>query len=93
MLAGHIVLFSLIGLIFILGHVVVSVVAVPFGVFIYLLELFVAFLQAYIFAMLSALYIGMSEAMAHHEEHPHEEHDEAHDAAHGKAQSAVPAPG
>ena len=89
MLAGHIVLFSLIGLIFILGHVVVSVVAVPFGIFIYLLELFVAFLQAYIFAMLSALYIGMGVAMGHHDEHPHEEHGEAHDAAHGKTAPAV----
>ena len=88
MLAGHIVLFSLIGLIFILGHVVVSVVAVPFGIFIYLLELFVAFLQAYIFAMLSALYIGMGVAMSH-DEHPHEEHGEAHDGAHGKAELAV----
>ena len=95
MLAGHIVLFSLIGLIFILGHVAVSVVAVPFGVFIYLLELFVAFLQAYIFAMLSALYIGMGVAMSH-DEHPHEEHGEAHEAGHGKAEPAaqpVRAPG
>jgi len=89
MLAGHIVLFSLIGLIFILGHVVVSVVAVPFGIFIYLLELFVCFLQAYIFAMLSALYIGMGVAMGHHDEHPHEEHGEAHDAAHGKPELAA----
>ena len=90
MLAGHIVLFSLIGLIFILGHVVVSVVAVPFGIFIYLLELFVCFLQAYIFAMLSALYIGMGVAMGHHDEHPHEEHAGSHD-AHGKPELAAPA--
>lgn len=89
MLAGHIVLFSLIGLIFILGHVVVSVVAVPFGIFIYLLEIFVCFLQAYIFAMLSALYIGMSEAMAHHGEHPHEEHGEGHAASGAKPELAV----
>ncbi|HZW89463.1 MAG TPA: F0F1 ATP synthase subunit A [Myxococcaceae bacterium] len=92
MLAGHIVLFSLIGLVFILGHVVVAAVAVPFGIFIYLLELFVCFLQAYIFAMLSALYIGMGVAMGHHDEHPHEEHGEAHEAAHGKPQPAS-APG
>jgi len=87
MLAGHIVLFSLIGLIFILGHVVVSVVAVPFGIFIYLLELFVCFLQAYIFAMLSALYIGMGVAMGH-DEHPHEEHAGSQE-AHGKPELAV----
>lgn len=80
MLAGHIVLFSLLGLIFIIGHVAVSVVAVPFAIFIYLLELFVAFLQAYIFVMLSALFIGMGVAMGHHEEHAHQEHGEAHDA-------------
>jgi hypothetical protein len=43
--------------------------------------------------MLSALYIGMSEAMAHHEEHPHEEHAEAHDAAQGKVHQAVTAAG
>ena len=85
MLAGHIVLFSLLGLIFIIGHVAVSVVAVPFAIFIYLLELFVAFLQAYIFTMLSALFIGMGVAMGHH---GHEEHGEAHGAAHAKAEHA-----
>jgi len=88
MLAGHIVLFSLLGLIFIIGHVAVSVVAVPFAVFIYLLELFVAFLQAYIFTMLSALFIGMGVAMGHHDEHGHEEH-EAHGEAHAKPQLAA----
>jgi len=89
MLAGHIVLFSLLGLIFIIGNVAVSVVAVPFAIFIYLLELFVAFLQAYIFTMLSALFIGMGVAMGHHDEHGHEEHAEPHPAAHGKPQLAV----
>jgi len=87
MLAGHIVLFSLLGLIFIIGHVAVSIVAVPFAIFIYLLELFVAFLQAYIFVMLSALFIGMGVAMGH-DEHGHEEH-EAHDEAHAKPQLAA----
>src|SRR5262249_58707783 len=90
MLAGHIVLFSLLGLIFIIGHVAVSVVAVPFAVFIYLLELFVCFLQAYIFVMLSALFIWMGVAMGH-DEHGHEEHEGhgAHDAAHGKPELTV----
>jgi F-type H+-transporting ATPase subunit a len=88
MLAGHIVLFSLLGLIFIIGHTVVSVVAVPFAMFIYLLELFVAFLQAYIFVMLSALFIGMGVAMGH-DEHGHEEHAVAHEAVHGKPELAV----
>jgi F-type H+-transporting ATPase subunit a len=72
MLAGHIVLFSMLGLIFIIGHTAVAVVAVPFAVGIYLLELFVAFLQAYIFTMLSSLFIGMGVAMGHDTE-PHEE--------------------
>ncbi len=70
MLSGHIVLFSLLGLIFILGHVAVAVVAVPFAVAIFFLELFIAFLQAYIFAILSALFIGMGVAMGHHHAEP-----------------------
>ncbi len=72
MLAGHIVLFCLIGLIFFIGHIGVAAMAVPLGMGIYFLELFVAFLQAYIFAMLSALYIGMGVAMGEHKEHPQE---------------------
>ena len=58
-------------------------------IFIYLLELFVAFLQAYIFAMLSALFIGMGVAMGHHDEHPHEEHGKTHDTGHGKTEPAM----
>jgi F-type H+-transporting ATPase subunit a len=79
MLAGHVVLFCLIGLIFFIGHIAVAAMAVPLGMGIYFLELFVAFLQAYIFAMLSALYIGMGVAMGAHAEHTSEgTHPEAH---------------
>jgi len=79
MLAGHVVLFCLIGLIFFIGHIAVAAIAVPLGVGIYFLELFVAFLQAYIFAMLSALYIGMGVAMGAHKEHAEEgTHPSAH---------------
>jgi F-type H+-transporting ATPase subunit a len=78
MLAGHIVLFCLIGLIFFIGHIGVAVLAVPLGMAIYFLELFVAFLQAYIFAMLSALYIGMGVAMGAHPEHTEEAKHPAH---------------
>jgi F-type H+-transporting ATPase subunit a len=78
MLAGHIVLFCLIGLIFFIGHIGVAAMAVPLGMGIYFLELFVAFLQAYIFAMLSALYIGMGVAMGAHAEHTEEGHSKAH---------------
>jgi F-type H+-transporting ATPase subunit a len=45
--------------------------AVPFAVFINVIELLVAFLQAFIFTMLSALYIGMATEEHHHEEHHH----------------------
>jgi F-type H+-transporting ATPase subunit a len=88
MLAGHIVLFSLLGLIFIIGHPAVAVAAVPFAIFIYLLELFVAFLQAYIFTMLSALFIGQGVSMGHADTPGHEEHGEPHQATHGKPELA-----
>lgn len=57
--AGSIIILSLIGLIFILEYVGV-VIAVPFTLFIYCLELFIAVLQAYIFTMLSTIYINMA---------------------------------
>lgn len=78
MLAGHVVIFFLLGLIFILGHAAVSVVAVPFAIGIYLLEVFVAFLQAYIFCMLSAIFIGMGVAMGHHHDHDNHDHGDHH---------------
>ena len=63
--AGHIIILSLVSLIFIFGHqygegvgVGTSLVAVPFAIFMYCIELLVAFLQAFIFTMLSALFIG-----------------------------------
>lgn len=59
MTAGHIVIYALIGLIFMLGYFVIPV-SVAFSLFIYVLELLVAVLQAYIFTMLSALFIGMA---------------------------------
>jgi F-type H+-transporting ATPase subunit a len=78
MLAGHIVIFFLLGLIFILGHPAVALVSVPFAMGIYLLELFVSFVQAYVFTMLSALFIGMGVAMGHHGEHDHGHADAGH---------------
>lgn len=65
--AGHILVMSLICLIFIFKSVAASAMAVPFAVFINAIELLVAFLQAFIFTMLSALYIGMA-IEEHHEE-------------------------
>lgn len=67
MSAGHIIIGFLLALIFMLGQAaapVVAPVSVAFAAGIYLLKLFVAFLQAYIFTMLSALFIGMAS-------HPH----------------------
>jgi F-type H+-transporting ATPase subunit a len=65
MIAGHIVIFSLLGLIFIFESLLVSPVSVGFTLFIELLEILIAFIQAYIFTMLTALFIGM----AMHPEH------------------------
>jgi F-type H+-transporting ATPase subunit a len=65
MTAGHVVILSLIGLIFIMQTIYVAPVSVGFALFIYLLEILVALIQAYIFTMLSSLFIGM----AVHQEH------------------------
>jgi len=66
--AGHILVLSLICLIFIFKTVFASAIAVPFAVFIGMIELLVAFLQAFIFTMLAAMYIGMATEEHHHEE-------------------------
>lgn len=66
--AGHIIILSLVSLIFIFGNVgqnvgggiAGTVVAVPFMLFMNVLELLVAFLQAFIFTILSALFIGQA---------------------------------
>jgi F-type H+-transporting ATPase subunit a len=64
--AGHIVVLSLISLIFIFNTLWMSPVSVLFAVFIDVIELLVAFLQAYIFTMLTALFIGMATEEHHH---------------------------
>lgn len=58
--AGHILVLALIGLIFVFNSIFVSFVSVPFALFIYGIELLVAFIQAFIFTILSALFIGMA---------------------------------
>jgi len=68
MTAGHIIILSLIFISFILkSYIVAAAVSVPFAIFIDLLELFVAFLQAFVFTMLSALFIGLATAHEGHE--------------------------
>jgi F-type H+-transporting ATPase subunit a len=64
MIAGHIVILSLLGLIFALGSPFVAVGSVPMALAIFALEVFVAFVQAYIFTMLSSLFIG--QGLVHH---------------------------
>jgi F-type H+-transporting ATPase subunit a len=64
--AGHIIVLSLICLIFIFGSVWVSPVSAFFVIFMDCLELLVAFLQAYIFTLLSSLFIGMAMPEEHH---------------------------
>jgi len=60
MLAGHIIGLSLIALIFIFGTLALAPVSIFFVIFMDFMELLVAFLQAYIFTLLSALFIGMA---------------------------------
>lgn len=74
-MAGHIVALGFISLIFIFSAMSpwgasVSIVSIIFYVFMGLLELLVAFIQAYVFTLLSALYFGMATE-EHHEEHAH----------------------
>jgi F-type H+-transporting ATPase subunit a len=59
MLAGHMLILTFIGLIFVLENLAVAVFAVPFAAAFYLFEVvIVVSIQAYIFAALSAIYIG-----------------------------------
>ncbi|MDX2047080.1 MAG: F0F1 ATP synthase subunit A [Chitinophagaceae bacterium] len=80
MVAGHIIIICLISLIFIFGQIHpaagwgASPLSVAFTVFIYLIEVLVAFLQAFIFTMLTAVFIGQAFEGEHH--------DEAHAAKH-----------
>lgn len=68
--AGHILVLSLVCMIFIFKSMAVAGVSVPFVVFISVIEMLVAFIQAFIFTILSALYIGMAlEKPAAHGDH------------------------
>ena len=73
MQAGHIVLMSLIGLMFIFKSWLGSPLSFGLAFAISLIEVLVALLQAYIFTMLSALYFGFAA-----EEHEHHDEIEAH---------------
>jgi F-type H+-transporting ATPase subunit a len=65
MTAGHIVIYALISLIFVMQSYGIAFLSVPMALFVYLLEILVALLQAYIFTMLSSLFIGMAVHQDH----------------------------
>ncbi len=73
MTAGHMIVISLIGLIFMFETLLISPVSVAFTLFIDILECLVAILQAYIFTLLTSLFIG--SACADHHEEGHSESD------------------
>lgn len=87
LLAGHIIIYFLIALMFIMKSYALAPISVAFAFGIYLLELFVALVQAYVFTMLSALFIGMGEAMGHHHDEP--AHEQAGAAGGAHAEHAV----
>jgi F-type H+-transporting ATPase subunit a len=72
MLAGHIIIICLISLIFIFGSLSrgigwgFSVISIAFSVFIFLIEILVAFIQAFIFTNLTAVFIGQAIEDGHH---------------------------
>jgi F-type H+-transporting ATPase subunit a len=76
--AGHIIILSLVSLIFIFKSLAIAPVSVAFVLFMQVMEILVAFLQAYVFTLLSALFIGL--AVKEHE-HAHE-HGHAGEAGH-----------
>jgi F-type H+-transporting ATPase subunit a len=77
--AGHIAIISFIGLIFIFGKAgeslvgsgIGSLISVPLTMFMMSLELIVAFIQAFVFTILTASYIGAATEDHHHEEAHH----------------------
>lgn len=72
MMAGHAVILSLVCLVFLTASMgpalngSMSVLSVFFGIFMNCLELLVAYIQAYVFTMLSAVFIGLAKVEPHH---------------------------
>jgi len=71
MTGGHIVILALLGFIFLAKSLVIAPVSVLFVLGIYFLELLVAFIQAYIFTMLTALFMGLGMMSGEHAEEGH----------------------
>jgi len=76
-LSGHMIILTVVSLIFIFAEMNVglgwgtAVFSMVFGVFMFCIELLVGFVQAYIFTILSALFIGEAVDEGHHEEAHH----------------------
>jgi len=70
--AGHIIVLGFISLIIILGKInmalgySITIISVPLAIFMTFVELIVAFIQAYVFTLLTALYFGTAVEEAHH---------------------------
>lgn len=60
MMAGHIVIFAFLALIVIFKSFLAAPFSIGFAIFVNFLEILVGFIQAYVFTMLSTLFIGMS---------------------------------
>ena len=65
MTAGHVAILAFISIIFALQKVWAAGISVPFALFVCLLEILVALIQAYVFTMLSSLFIGLSLHPSH----------------------------
>ncbi len=69
--AGHIILLSLFGLIFIFKSFAIAPVISAFALFMNFIEIMVAFIQAFIFTLLSSMYIGSAIEDNHEADHGH----------------------
>lgn len=69
MTAGHVVMFSLIGILFFFNTIALSPAITAFSLFIYALETLVAFIQAYLFTVLTSIFVGL--AIGSHGDHEH----------------------
>jgi F-type H+-transporting ATPase subunit a len=74
MLGGHIIILVLVGLIFVFSVTFniavggfVSIVSVGFSIFMLLIDVLVSFIQAYVFTMLSSIFIGMARVQHAHQ--------------------------
>ena len=75
MTAGHVIILSLLGVLFFFNSLALSPAITAFSLFIYALELLVAFIQAYLFTILTAIFVGL--AIGSHGDHEHA-HEHAH---------------